>query len=183
MTANDSISTSCETKTYFTGKPCKRGHVALRNKKTRHCMECSKETSKKWQAKRENKEQLREIDRKRVAARRAMFPEAYRAASAAWREKNKEAVRAQRHKRRAMLANATGSHTAEDIKKLMILQKSKCPVCKDSLLSGYHVDHVVSLSAGGSNDRSNIQLLCPRCNNQKYSKDPIVFMQEKGFLI
>lgn len=38
----------CEIKTYFTGKPCKRGHVAPRNKKTRQCMECAKETNKKW---------------------------------------------------------------------------------------------------------------------------------------
>jgi hypothetical protein len=29
----------------------------------------------------------------------------------------------------------------------------------------------------------NVQLLCPPCNLKKHAKDPIQFMQERGFLL
>lgn len=36
--------------TYFTGKPCKYGHIALRYKKSRSCIDCCAIRSKKqWQ--------------------------------------------------------------------------------------------------------------------------------------
>lgn len=47
----------------------------------------------------------------------------------------------------------------------------------------YHVDHIVPLIAGGSNDRSNLQILCQPCNNSKSSKDQIEFMQSRGMLL
>ena len=33
---------------YFTGKPCKRGHLSERYVKGYHCVECGKERSKEW---------------------------------------------------------------------------------------------------------------------------------------
>jgi hypothetical protein len=37
-------------KHYFTGKPCKRGHVAERFVSTKTCMHCSRESTIAWQA-------------------------------------------------------------------------------------------------------------------------------------
>lgn len=54
--AVESIAKQPQGKTYFTGKPCKYGHVAPRNKKTRQCMECAKVANKKWRS--ENKDAL-----------------------------------------------------------------------------------------------------------------------------
>jgi len=39
------------------------------------------------------------------------------------------------------------------------------------------------LSRGGSNDKYNLQLLCPTCNLKKSAKDPIDFAQENGNLL
>ena len=84
---------------------------------------------------------------------------------------------------KARKKSAEGTHTAEDVSKLMALQKNKCPVCLSSLAKGFHVDHVHPLSQGGSNWPDNLQLLCPACNMKKGSKLPHVFAQESGRLI
>ena len=39
------------------------------------------------------------------------------------------------------------------------------------------------LARGGTNQRTNLQLLCPPCNLSKSAKDPIDFMQSRGFLL
>jgi len=45
------------------------------------------------------------------------------------------------------------------------------------------MDHIVPLAKGGKNIDSNIQLTCPKCNLEKNSKDPIEFMQSRGYLL
>ena len=47
----------------------------------------------------------------------------------------------------------------------------------------HHVDHIVPLAKGGQHVASNIQILCPTCNVRKSAKDPIDFMQSRGFLL
>lgn len=78
---------------------------------------------------------------------------------------------------------AEGTHTAEEVQRLFKLQKGLCIVCRRELKANYHQDHIVPLAAGGTNWISNIQLLCPPCNNTKGAKDPIAFMQERGHLL
>ena len=66
----------------------------------------------------------------------------------------------------------------------MRLQKNKCAYCRVSLKSRvYHIDHITALSRGGTNLRSNLQLLCQPCNQSKHAKDPIVFAQQLGMLL
>jgi hypothetical protein len=58
--------------------------------------------------------------------------------------------------------------------------KYMCPLFfKESTFdeSGYQADHIVELAAGGSNDISNFQLLCPCCHSFKtklYTRQPLV---------
>lgn len=85
--------------------------------------------------------------------------------------------------RRARINKSNGTHTLEEVKNLLLLQRSKCAVCKVSISSGYHVDHVVPISKGGGNDILNLQLLCPNCNLRKGAQDPIDFMQSRGKLL
>ncbi len=53
-------------KRFFTGEPCKRGHVAERQCCNRHCVECERERTRNWRA--ANPEKWREQNRKRRAA-------------------------------------------------------------------------------------------------------------------
>lgn len=106
-----------------------------------------------------------------------------RANSAAWKKNNRDLVRVNVRNRRAKIRCADGTHTAKDIAELMILQQSKCACCKCDIKKKYHVDHINALANGGSNDRLNLQLLCPACNHQKHSMHPIDFMQAKGYLL
>lgn len=61
-------------------------------------------------------------------------------------------------------------------------QKWKCVVCREKLIK-FEVDHITPVFAGGTNDRTNLQLLCMPCNRKKSAKDPIKFMQSRGFLL
>ena len=45
------------------------------------------------------------------------------------------------------------------------------------------LDHIVPLALGGLNKDENIQLLRAVCNLNKGRKNPIAFMQERGFLL
>jgi 5-methylcytosine-specific restriction endonuclease McrA len=96
---------------------------------------------------------------------------------------NPEKGRAHKANRRARKLGNGGSHTAADIKELFVLQKGKCACCNVSLKDSFHIDHIYALVNGGGNDKYNLQLLCQPCNNSKHAKDPITFMQQRGFLL
>ncbi len=100
-----------------------------------------------------------------------------------WRKNNPEVIAAYSRNYKARKKNAYGTHTADDINNILILQKNKCAACCTSISNGYHVDHVIALANGGSNDKYNLQLLCARCNRSKSDKDPIEFMQSRGKLL
>ena len=69
-------------KRFFTGNPCKRGHVAERDVDSRECMECSRERGRK---------------------RRAADPEGYREYGRKWRAANPQ--KAREYQRRWRAAN------------------------------------------------------------------------------
>jgi 5-methylcytosine-specific restriction endonuclease McrA len=127
----------------------------------------------------------RSIRAPKDAARYVANREQMLAARAAWKVANKEARRAHDRTRRAKKRCAEGKHTGADIKALFSIQKGKCAHswCRSTLRYGYHVDHITALSRGGSNDRKNIQLLCPPCNQRKHAKHPIDFAQQNGMLL
>lgn len=87
------------------------------------------------------------------------------------------------HKRRATLLRVGGKLSIGLEQKLYALQKGKCACCKRPLGDKYHMDHIMPLALGGSNTDDNIQLLRAQCNNQKYMKHPVDFMQERGYLL
>lgn len=97
-----------------------------------------------------------------------------------YRERNPEKLRefAQRRKGRKLGRLPKGT-----IPTLLKLQRGCCPICKAKLAGKYHVDHVMPLAKGGLHERSNVQLLCPPCNVRKSAKDPVQYMQERGFLL
>jgi 5-methylcytosine-specific restriction endonuclease McrA len=50
--------------------------------------------------------------------------------------------------------------------------------CRSDLrLTGYHLDHVVPRSRGGSDDERNLQLTCPKCNLSKGARFNYQFIE------
>lgn len=77
------------------------------------------------------------------------------------------------HTRRARKRNASGIHTSEQIREQYRRQKGMCYYCQKTVKWGkHHVDHVVPLSRGGSNDISNLVIACASCNLKKNNKLP-----------
>lgn len=117
------------------------------------------------------------------AAWSAANNEKIKAQNTAWRRANIEIVRAYYHNRQARKAETGGTLSRGLSKKLFKLQRGMCPCCNQPLGNDYHLDHKIPIIAGGSNTDDNMQLLRKICNLQKGSKDPIAFMQQRGFLI
>jgi 5-methylcytosine-specific restriction endonuclease McrA len=107
----------------------------------------------------------------------------YAARDEAYRIANPERVLVIKRRYRARLRGAAGNHTSEQIKAMQQQQGHRCANCRVSTRKGYHVDHIVPLKLGGSNDISNIQLLCRSCNCGKGGKDPLIWAQELGRLL
>jgi 5-methylcytosine-specific restriction endonuclease McrA len=153
----------------------KRGDALLQYWKQYY--RANKNKWKQWKAKNPEKKKL--SDKKYRESHRDQKRQVWMA----WYRKNPESVKRSHHKRRA-LALANGGVLSKGIcGKLMALQKGKCAACRKSLKLGCHLDHIVALSKGGKNIDINIQLLCPSCNSSKNNKDPIDFMQSRGFLL
>ena len=91
--------------------------------------------------------------------------------------------RIKRKNRKARERGAPGRLSRGLVDRLFALQQGRCAACRKDWPSGMHLDHIVPLAGGGSNEDENIQLLCPPCNLQKRDRDPNEFMRSCGFLI
>lgn len=100
-----------------------------------------------------------------------------------WKLANLDKIRNYTRNRRRRLDGAGGCHTVGDIKEILKLQRGRCAYCRRRLRDDYHVDHIIAVTRGGSNDRSNLQILCPTCNHRKFNHDPIDFAQSIGMLL
>ena len=76
---------------YFTGEPCKHGHVAERSVRNLGCMECSRGRKREWRA--TNLEKARETERERASKHRADNPERARENWRRWRDAHPQARR------------------------------------------------------------------------------------------
>ena len=94
-------------------------------------------------------------------------PERVKIVNYRWRDANPDAAKAITHRRRAKRAGAEGSYCAADISKIFSEQSGFCAGCGKDISTGYHVDHMLPLSRGGSNWPVNLQLLCATCNTSK----------------
>jgi len=155
-------------------------------------IEQERETRKKWDA--TNKEKIaaqqaeyranhKDRIKLRDAQKYAEDTERCKAYNKAWYANNPDAVRIKNQNRRARIREVGGKLSKGLAEKLFDLQKGKCPCCKRGLGKNYHLDHIVPLALGGSNEDSNAQLLRAECNLKKHAEHPVSFMQSKGYLL
>lgn len=90
-----------------------------------------------------------------------------------WHRRNPGARRAYRHNREARKRDLPGTHSAADVRAQYERQSGRCYYCQKVVVSGYHVDHVIPLSKGGSNGPENIVIACADCNLRKNAAHPM----------
>jgi 5-methylcytosine-specific restriction endonuclease McrA len=143
-------------KRYRTGRLCAKGHDAPRRTQDGRCVMCRKMY--------EDKKRTREARNREKKRYYAKYPERKSAESRTTRARRK---------------NCEGRHTGKQIKELLEKQNYKCGICLACLHEkGYHADHVMPISKGGSNWIENIEMLCPKCNLAKRDKLPLEFAKE-----
>lgn len=192
ISRNDAISSG--KKRYFTGFPCKHGHVAERKTSNHECYECSLIRNRQWFKENPDK------DSEKKKRRYLKHKEKIIATSILYYEKNRDAVLirvakyqknnphigvAASNRRRIAANKSIENFTSKDVTRILDLQKHKCAICKIKVgaKTKYHVDHIFPISKSFDNSRHNIQILCAKCNQKKSSRDPIDYAQKLGMLI
>jgi 5-methylcytosine-specific restriction endonuclease McrA len=184
---------------YFTGKSCPKGHISPRSVYNAGCEACDVKAARaRYQCNSASKTRRLEANAAYVArnakAVRAKQDAWYRANAerlrekaklngAKWRAAHPDKHAAKERNRRALKRSAEGVHTVADIAAIRVAQKNRCACCRVKLSGKGDVDHIVPLFRGGSNWPANLQILCEFCNGSKGSKDPLEFMQQRGFLL
>lgn len=136
---------------------------------------------RKWKAK--NKQRMLETgyawakanpDKRRAITRRYKIKNKKKIQSWAkeWERNNRDKRRALNHNYRARKKQADGTHTEQDLQEQYKRQGGKCYYCGCKLDDNWHIEHVIPLSRGGSNDIANIVCSCPSCNQSKHNKLP-----------
>jgi hypothetical protein len=168
---------------YFTGEPCKNGHVAERTVKKSDCVECLRARKNRWAAENQataskKSRQWYEENRAKAAATRkawrARNAEKYRAdivayqsshkselriTSAKWRERNRGLVTSYGAIRRARVIRSTPPWA--DLEKIRTLYKEAARLTVETGIP-HHVDHVIPLQSKwvcGLHVHTNLQIL------------------------
>lgn len=184
----------------MTGLPCRHGHIAPRYTINRACVVCTFESKqRRKQADPERWKEITKAERQRAFERdpervrrhtrefmrrwRAANPEQSTRMMREWRAANTERARQHDANKSARRRSAVGTYTAEDVSRLQRLQGFKCAECGKSTKKTYHVDHIMPLALGGANWPTNLQILCPPCNQHKHARHPLEWAKLNGRLV
>ena len=183
---------------YFTGLPCKSGHVAQRYVTDVSCVSCKELSIRDWRDANRDRDRERsrcyyQSNREDMLARAARFAaanrdnpahrEMKRQSALRWYRANPDKAKATFHLRRSRRLNAPGHHTADDLVRIRTAQRDRCAYCETKLRGKGHLDHIIALARGGTNWPNNLQWLCQPCNSSKHARDPLEFARAIGRLL
>jgi 5-methylcytosine-specific restriction endonuclease McrA len=100
---------------------------------------------------------------------RRVDPEKSREQQRVWKRANREKVAYGNHMRRARGTDDPESYMAY----VDILHADPCAYCGEE---AGHIDHIVPIARGGTNDWDNLTAACGRCNSSKWAKPLLAFM-------
>lgn len=115
---------------------------------------------KKW--KDANREQVKEAGRAYYAKNKDRYADNQRK----WVAANRETKRASKHRRRAKELGAEGSHTADEVRRLIAAYNHCCAYCQKPI-TRFELDHRIPLTRGGTDWIENILPACRQCNASK----------------
>ena len=126
----------------------------------------------------ERRRRWREKNRDRINAYNAKWkgqnPEKVRAWLRGWRRRNRNEVN---RKARERYQRVGGKVPRRLLPELIEAQAGLCGICGEVLPSRItaeiHVDHIIPVSAGGSNERENLQAAHAVCNMRKNDSVPL----------
>lgn len=174
---------------YSTGKPCKHGHMSVRQTSGGGCVACAKNRAEKPEtvAKRRlainahyqrNKEKRLQYGKEYRERNREKFTQWM----ADWRAANPDRSRANKRaaesRRRALMQGVSN----KELVAWTAAQPKVCHWCAKSCAEKYHVDHYEPLARGGKHEISNLVISCPFCNISKKCRDPYAFAASLGRL-
>lgn len=186
---------------YFTGIPCKRGHIEFRYTNNTTCYGCvtteEYTAAQSARAKAKYWEDPASAIAKCIEARKKN-PEASAAYAKKWQAANKDKIRAAEAARKARdpeayllvyrghasrrRARKRGGMSVPEFVAWVKAQKKVCYWCERKCTKDYHVDHYHPLVKGGKHEASNLVIACARCNQTKSAKDPYLFAKSVGRL-
>lgn len=115
-----------------------------------------------------------EAHKKEIAARQAAYREIHKKEIAA-RDRAYRKTPQGRAVNNAVHARRRGNPglqalTADMIQEVTEASDGICPYCGETFEDG-HIDHIIPVSKGGTNDRENLVYCCAHCNLSKRDKD------------
>jgi hypothetical protein len=176
---------------YYTGRPCKHGHVTDRFTASGSCSEClTVSSNKRHEANPERRHQYHEKhyakNKARCVARARVYneahPEKLHEAVRNWAKNNRSAITANAAKRKGQKANATPVWADLDLVKAFYLEAER--LTHETGVE-HHVDHIFPLqgeNSCGLHVETNLQVLPWKENLQKSNKMP-AFIVEDGKMI
>jgi hypothetical protein len=130
---------------YYTGKPCRRGHMAKRWTSNTNCVECLAASNRAWNA---------------------ANPEKKAASNRAWRAAHPDHVPAQQGLTRARIKYPGCVPPEFDLKQTIpFYAEARRRTRETGVL--HVVDHIVALCLGGQHVASNLQVLTEEENREK----------------
>lgn len=162
---------------YFTGKPCRSGHVCERFTVNWDCVSCV--SIRKKRLYRTNKEYRKKAIESQRAFRRD-HPKEMKKRKRIEYLRHTEAYRTRNANKRAKKRGCVGEIFATDIKRQLSVQGFKCNSCGIDLSDKYYaIDHIIALWRNGPNRPENLQCLCRPCHLIKSAKDSSDFFAER----
>jgi len=194
-------------KWFFTGVPCKKGHIDKRSVSRWACFQCTRDYKKQQLLK--NGDRIRELKREsykrnfdsiakkckdkypEIKQQRKVYLKEYyiknrgkllkKSSFYATTEKGKAVKNNTSNRRRSITKR--GDVNTNDLLELKRNAKN-CYWCNEPLEDKkINIDHYVPLSKGGKHTLSNLVVSCSKCNIEKSALDPIEFANSLGKLL
>lgn len=161
---------------YFTGKPCKHGHVAERHVSSRGCLSCSCSSAKKfYSAKLKDDADFQERNRKRAEEWYYENHSRARATRKAYAEKQGDKEIARQNERSSLrqrqMRGALRGMTSEERALTRSIYQLRVCLTRETGVE-YHVDHHIPLSKGGKHHPDNLWVIPAVENRSKGAKLP-----------